>query len=53
VRCWCGSVMKNLRLPYGLPVLGLLILAVSCGTVPPRMSDAVVVPVYYATTANR
>ncbi len=32
-----------------MAVLGLVIITVSCGTVPPRMTDSTVVPVYYAT----
>jgi len=42
--------MRYLRLACtASAVLGILVLTVSCGTVPPRMSDAVVIPVYYAT----
>jgi esterase/lipase superfamily enzyme len=42
--------MKAFRLlRVASALLGLLILAVSCCTAPPRMTDATVVPVYYAT----
>jgi esterase/lipase superfamily enzyme len=51
VRGWLSFlVMKNLRVAItASAVLGLLILTVSCGTVTPRMSDSMVMPVYYAT----
>jgi len=42
--------MKHLRLAItASAVLGLLVFTVSCGTVAPRMSDSLVMPVCYAT----
>ena len=42
--------MNKLRTAFTpLALLAPLILAVSCRTAPPRMTDAMVVPVYYAT----
>ncbi len=42
--------MRRLQSAFAVSaVLGLLILTVSCGTVSPRMADATVVPVCYAT----
>jgi esterase/lipase superfamily enzyme len=49
--CWAPfRPMRTLRSVFGTAaVLGLVVLSVSCRTLSPRMTDAVVVPVYYAT----